>query len=154
MIGNYLLVFCSCKGCSKGGHGQHRSNVRTRIRRGNSVNPRPLCLHRLCAGPSPVIHTWMCILPEQTMERSDALPSNLAHSQCCQGQCLVWWQMTGDTKSHSRGSEGTPKMKEAIKMQSQEELKYSLSPTDESLLESAFHRGGCQTMGEIVKIRH
>lgn len=62
--------------------------------------------------------------------------------------------MTGDTKSHSRGSEGTPKMKEAIKMQSQEELKYSLSPTDESLLESAFHRGGCQTMVEIVKIRH
>lgn len=62
--------------------------------------------------------------------------------------------MAGDTKSHSRGSEGTPKMKEVIKMQSQEELKYSLSPTDESLLESAFHRGGSQTMVEIMKIRH
>lgn len=149
-------MFCSCKGCSKRGHRQHRSSVKTRIRRGNSVNPRPLCLHRLCAGPSPVIHTWICRRQwnDLTTERSEALPSNLAHSQCCQEQCLVWWQMAGDTKSHSRGSEGTPKMKEVIKMQSQEELKYSLSPTDESLLESAFHRGGSQTMVEIMKIRH
>lgn len=62
-------------------------------------------------------------------------------------------QVMGDKKNNSRGSQGAPKMKETIKMQSQDELKYRLSPIDEQLLESVFHHRGSQTIVEIMKIK-